>query len=64
MKGADFPARFLHIEVIYGLPQELLESVGSERFVIPVISGLTHPGFEVADPNLRMPDTQGPVSPL
>jgi hypothetical protein len=32
-----------HIEILYGLPQEVLESVWSQRFVIPVIAGLTHP---------------------
>jgi len=54
-EGGDFPARLFHIEVIHGLPQEVLESVGSQRFVIAVIAGLTHPGFEVSDPNFRIP---------
>jgi hypothetical protein len=44
-----------HIQVIHGLSQEVLKSFGSKGFVIAVITGLTHPGFEVADPNLRMP---------
>ena len=68
MKGADFPARLLHIEVIYGLPQEVLKSVGSQRFVIAVIAGLTHPGFEVSDSNFRIPARVPyqvvPVAPL
>jgi hypothetical protein len=29
-EGGDFPARLFHIEVIHGLPQEVLESVGSQ----------------------------------
>jgi hypothetical protein len=32
-EGSDFPARLFHIEVIHGLPQEVLESVGSQRFI-------------------------------
>ena len=67
-EGGDFPARLFYIEVIYGLPQEALESVWSQRFVIPVIAGLTHPGFEVSDPNLRIPARVPyqvvPVAPL
>jgi hypothetical protein len=54
-EGGDFPARSFRIEVIYGLPQEVLEPVGSQRFVIAVIAGLTHPGFEMSGPNFRIP---------
>jgi len=36
-EGDDFPARLFHIEVIHGLPQEVLESVGSQLIGIDEI---------------------------
>ena len=36
-EGGDFPARLFHIEVIHGLPQEVLESVGSQLVSIEEI---------------------------
>jgi hypothetical protein len=62
--GSDLPAGLFYIEVIYGLPQEVLESVGSQWFVIPVIAGLTHPGSEVAHPSRFVPTLNAPQAPI
>jgi hypothetical protein len=67
-KGGDFPARLFTHRGHLRLAARGVKSVRSQRFVIAVIAGLTHPGFEVADPNFRIPARVPyqvvPVAPL
>jgi hypothetical protein len=47
----DFPTRLLHVEFINGLFKKVPESARRQRLVVLIVARLTHPGFEMTNPN-------------